>query len=509
MISVEFIRFLSELINGDIEGLYSYKSGPELVHFFNQYFGYKDVYKQDFPSRWNYTYNKIEDLLNKKNVDKIFNIILSKRYIMRDLQISEEAAIEKENLIYKKINEKAIYDNYYLIKKNGEYKFLNKDEDLVWIGGGGFAEIYLQKSTQKILKKLKEDFMLDKGIKSRFKREFEITKSLNDLNGIIKVFDFNEQDYTYTMEKAEGNLEDYIINNELNENQKLTCIFQILNIMKEVHKRKIVHRDISPNNILILNGMLKISDFGLGKDLKMFTSHQTINTNSLGQYLYCAPEQFMLLRDGDSRSDVYSLGRVINFIINKDPIKMNHILRNVTEKATSENPAFRYLDASELYNAVKKGIEIHNDKNRIQNIKENIQRKQFDESIEEYIYEQDSENILNDIASLPNFKTAVLKFISIDSRHANFFIEAIMDKYQEYYRRFEDYDNLANIVYEIIIGQYEFPIKELAAEVLRYIAYYVNRFEAQVLIKRAIEKGIDPLIEEKLIEKYKVIESLI
>lgn len=498
MISEEFIRFLSELINGDIEGLYSYKSGPKLVHFFNQYFGYNDVYQQGFPSRWNYTYNKIVDLLNKNNINKIFNIILSKRYIMRDLQISEEAAIEKENLICNKINEKAIYDSYYLTKKNGEYKFLNKDDDLEWVGGGGFAEIYLQKSTQKILKKLKEDFMLDKGIKSRFKREFVITESLNDLNGIIKVFDFNEQDYSYTMEKAEVNLEDYIINNELDENQKLTCIFQILDIMKEVHKRKIIHRDISPNNILVLNGILKMSDFGLGKDLTMFTSHQTINTNSVGQYLYCAPEQFMLLKDGDSRSDVYSLGRVINFIMNKDPRKNNHILRNITEKATTENPAFRYLDASELYNAVKKGNEFHNDKNRIQNIKENIQRKQFNDNVEEYIYEQTSENILNDIAYLPNFKSAVLKFISIDSKHANFLMETITDKYQGYYRRFEDYDNLANIVYEIIIGQYDFPIKELAAKILRYIAYYINRFNAQDLIKRAIEKGIDPFIEEEL-----------
>lgn len=53
--------------------------------------------------------------------------------------------------------------------------------------------------------------MLDKGIKSRFKREFIITKSLNDLNGIIKVFEFNERDYSYTMEKAEITLEEYII----------------------------------------------------------------------------------------------------------------------------------------------------------------------------------------------------------------------------------------------------------------------------------------------------------
>ena len=498
ILSEEFIRFLAELINGDVDSLYSYKSGPKLVTFFNQYFGYTDIYKQGFPSRWIYTYNKIIEILNKNNIDKLYNIILDKRYIMRDSKISEEQAVEKENLIYNKINENIIYDGYYLTKKNGKYKLLDRDADLEWIGGGGFAEIYLQKSTGKILKKLREDFMLDKGIKSRFKREFIITKSLNDLNGIIKVFEFNERDYSYTMEKAEITLEEYIIKNELNENQKLTCIFQILEIMEKVHKRKIIHRDISPNNILVLNGLLKMSDFGLGKDLKMFASHQTIHTNAVGQYLYCAPEQFMLLKDGDSRSDVYSLGRVINFIFNKDPRKNNHILRNVTEKATNENPAFRYFDATELYNAVKKGIEFHKDKNRIQNIKEMIQKKEFGENIEEYIYEQNSENILDDIAYLTNFKLAVLKFIEIDTKHVNFLLETITNKYQGYYKEFKDYDNLAYIAYEIVIGNYEFPTKELAANILKYIAWYVNRFYAQELINKAIDKGIDPFIEEQL-----------
>jgi len=83
ILSEEFIRFLAELINGDVDSLYSYKSGPKLVTFFNQYFGYTDIYKQGFPSRWIYTYNKIIEILNKNNIDKLFNIILDKRYIGR------------------------------------------------------------------------------------------------------------------------------------------------------------------------------------------------------------------------------------------------------------------------------------------------------------------------------------------------------------------------------------------------------------------------------------------
>ena len=174
---------------------------------------------------------------------------LDKKFIMRDLQINDELAIAREKLICEKINEKAMYEGYYLTKKNGQYKFLKKDEDLMYIGGGGFADIYLQKSTNIIIKKLREDFYDDKGIKSRFKREFTITKSLGDLDGIIKVYDFSENDYSYSMEKAELTLEKYIIDFDLNQNQKIACIYQVLNIMEEVHKRKNIHIDISPNNI--------------------------------------------------------------------------------------------------------------------------------------------------------------------------------------------------------------------------------------------------------------------
>lgn len=78
------------------------------------------------------------------------------------------------------------------------------------------------------------------------------------------------------MEPAEITLEDYVRNNTLSDEIRINCIRQILYIMSEVHKRDIIHRDISANNIFIIAGMLKIADFGLGKDLNVFNSH-TLN----------------------------------------------------------------------------------------------------------------------------------------------------------------------------------------------------------------------------------------
>ena len=73
-----------------------------------------------------------------------------------------------------------------------------------------------------------------------------------------------------------------------------------------------------------------------------------MHTNAVGQFYYCAPEQFMMLKDGDKRSDVYSLGRVINFIMTGDPRDSHHIYRNIAEKATNSDAAYRYADAGQL-----------------------------------------------------------------------------------------------------------------------------------------------------------------
>ena len=500
MISSDSLKEISHIFCGDIEEYYAYKQGYKLVEFFNSHYGTKDVYASGFPSRWAYVHDKLVELLNNHNIDSFFNIILSKQYVMQEQSLSEVDAAEKSEEIYNTFNRILHRDLCKLTRNNGKFHLVKENVDLEPIGNGGFANVYRQKSTGLVVKKLKDDYLTDKGIRSRFKREYNITKSLQDTFGIIEVYNFDEENCSYTMEYAETTLYDYVKNNDLSESIRLNCIRQILHIMTEIHKRNIIHRDISANNIFINSGMVKIADFGLGKDLNVFTSHQTIHTNGVGQYYYCAPEQFMMLRDGDKRSDVYSIGRVINFIMTGDPRNSHHMYRSVAEKATNTDAAYRYADAAQLSVFFEKVVSFKQSEKNQEHIAQKMADKIFDEEIDSYLYDLSAEKISMALLKAQNgFKKALLAFMKVNDEHALYIIQSIDKSYQEVCgRSFEAYDPFASFAYVVLKNGFSYVVNEIAANILRYVAQDVNRFSAQHLVESIIDFGVEPMIEDIL-----------
>ncbi|WP_459480628.1 serine/threonine-protein kinase [Clostridium saccharoperbutylacetonicum] len=498
MLSHAGVRIIAEVLIGDIQGYYSYKSGGKIVDFFNSNFEFTDVYGQGFPSRWFYTVEKIKMLLENNRFDEFLNIILSKRFIMKDNSINEIEALEKIKEIVDYLNKELNIEGYKIYKRGQGYLLISEDGDLEFKGEGGFANVYESRSTGLIVKILKDDFKIIGDIRHRFKREFNITKSLSDLHGIIQVYEFDESSYSYTMEKAESTLENYMNNHKHDEKSKLKMIQQILSIMKNVHERNIIHRDISPNNVLILNGELKISDFGLGKDLDMFHSHRTMKTHSLGQYYYCAPEQFMQLKDGDKRSDVYSLGSLINFIIVGDPRNNKHFMRNPIEKAKNENPNMRYADAGELLQGIEKSIQYHENQESKELVVSKIQKGIYDDVVENYIYSLDGFDLCSDIITKPKMVPAVLKFIKSNDKRAVEILQLISQNYMEVCSVWDDYDYFGTIAYNVIHDNNTYVAQEISAKILYDVAYSKNRFNMQRFIDDLIKMGIDPTIEDIL-----------
>ena len=509
MLSEDTVKGISLIFCGDDESYYSYKSGPVLVRFFNQHFGYNDKYGSGFPSRWHYVYEKLVNFINSGLFDKFLTLILSKEYIIRDTKCTQVEAADKSEKILSEFNKKFKIDGCLITRNGDRYNLVQENMDLVFVGNGGFANAYFQKSTGLIVKKLKDDFLTNEGIRSRFKREYQITKSLSDLQSIIKVFDFDENNCSYTMEKAETTLEHFIENAELDDLIKIKCIRQILQLFSEVHKRNIVHRDISPNNIFMLSGVLKVADFGLGKDLNMFTSHQTCLTNSLGQLRYCAPEQFMQLKDADKQSDVFSLGRLINFIMTDKPTNYHHMFKNATEKATNHNSSFRHTDANALLMHIEKSISYHQQAENKERILYKFSSGVYDEEIETYISELTNDNICQMlIANTTGFSNALLEYMKQDDTHASDVILGIENEFRSECNLFETYDHIAQFAYRILLeNAFQYVVKELAANILKYIAYDINRFFAQRLIEELKQHGIEPLLEEIL--EFSISENII
>ncbi|MCI6020686.1 MAG: protein kinase [[Bacteroides] pectinophilus] len=498
MISEDSLKQISHIFCGDEGEFYIYKSGSKLVGFFNKYYGTSDKYGQGFPSRWIYVYDKLVDLINNNKFDGFLNLILSKQYLMTEKSITQVEAAGLSEAILKELNKIVERDQCKITTSNGKFHLVRENDDLVLIGSGGFANVYRQKSTGIIIKKLKEDFLTDRGIRSRFKREYNITKSLQGTFGIIDVYTFDEGACSYTMEPAETTLEKYIANNDVSEQIKITCIRQILHVMTEVHNKDIIHRDLSPNNIFIMAGVIKIADFGLGKDLNVFTSHQTMHTNAMGQYYYCAPEQFMMLCEGDKRSDVYSLGRVINYIMTTDPRNSHHAFRSVSEKATNGDASYRYADAGQLSNFFEKAVTYRSQAENQERIDVKIKGRKFDDEIESYIYNLTNEEIAKRMQSYTNgFADMLFQFMKLDDSHAEFVIQSIDKAYQIVGgRNFESYDVYATFAKRILLDNFTFVVKEIAANILRYVAWDVNRFDAQHMVEDVINVGIDPMLED-------------
>ena len=134
MVNPEFYERLAKIFCGDEEELYEYKSGPQLVHFFNTYFQYQDVYGQGFNTRWRYVNEKLIEFLRKNKIDVFLSIILSKNYLLTERKTSEVDALEHQQRVRKKLDEVCSVYSLKLSKKDNKFHLVEIDLDLEEIG---------------------------------------------------------------------------------------------------------------------------------------------------------------------------------------------------------------------------------------------------------------------------------------------------------------------------------------------------------------------------------------
>lgn len=201
-------------------------------------------------------------------------------------------------------------DNYVGKRLDGRYEV----QEIIGVGGMSVVYKAYDNVDDRIvaIKILKDEFLNNEEFKRRFKNESKAIALLSHEN-IVRVYDvnFGEKLQYIVMEYIDGiTLKEYINKqNSITWNDAVYFMTQILRAVQHAHDKGIVHRDIKPQNIILLpNGTLKVTDFGIARFSRSET--KTLTEQAIGSVHYIAPEQAKG-EQTDERADIYSMGVVL------------------------------------------------------------------------------------------------------------------------------------------------------------------------------------------------------
>ena len=262
------------------------------------------------------------------------------------------------------------------------------------IGTGGMANVYkavvgpggpVPEGTVVAVKVLRQELMHDPDLVRRFKNESKAISLLNHPN-IVKVYDVSvSENLQYiVMEYVDGmTLREYLNERggKLTSRETVHFISQILKALDHAHRNGVVHRDIKPQNIMLLdNGQLRMMDFGIARISR--AENQLTGGKAMGSVHYISPEQAKG-DETDFTSDIYSVGVMMYEMlsghlpfdaddvvevaikqISDKPQSLQELAPNVphglveiTERAMAKRPDNRYASAAEMLNALNAYVE--------------------------------------------------------------------------------------------------------------------------------------------------------
>ena len=258
------------------------------------------------------------------------------------------------------------------------------------IGSGGMANVYkavmrghngpVPAGTVVAVKVLRQEYMHDPDLVRRFKNESKAISLLNHPN-IVKVYDVSVNDHLQyiVMEYVDGmTLREYLNERggKLSSRETVHFISQILKALEHAHANGVVHRDIKPQNIMLLdNGQLRMMDFGIARISR--ADNPLLAGKAMGSVHYISPEQARG-DETDCTSDIYSVGVMMYEMlsghlpfdaedavevaikqISDEPRSLHELapevpyaLVEITEKAMAKLPQNRYPSARAMLDAL-------------------------------------------------------------------------------------------------------------------------------------------------------------
>jgi Protein kinase domain len=225
------------------------------------------------------------------------------------------------------------------------------------LGHGGMATVYcardLKLDREVAIKLLADNYAGDDEVRKRFSREARLAARLDHPN-VVQVFDVGEEDdrpYIVMEHVDGGTLADRLNGRRksLPKAEALRLLGQLCDGLGHAHAKKLIHRDIKPQNLLLRDsdGCLKITDFGIARAAEE-TTRLTRPGKVIGTDRYMAPEQ---LTDGriTPAVDIYACGVVADELL---PQARAPELREIVERCLREDPDERFSDAGALGEAL-------------------------------------------------------------------------------------------------------------------------------------------------------------
>ncbi|MEF2724378.1 MAG: Stk1 family PASTA domain-containing Ser/Thr kinase [Eubacterium sp.] len=264
-------------------------------------------------------------------------------------------------------------ENYVGKRLDGRYEV----QEIIGVGGMSVVYKAYDNVDDRIvaIKVLKDEYSNDAEFVRRFKNESKAIAVLSHPN-IVKVYDvsFGEKVQYIVMEYVDGiTLKEYIQKQHIIAwNDAVFFTTQILRALQHAHDKGIVHRDIKPQNIILLpSGNIKVTDFGIARFSR--TETRTLTENAIGSVHYISPEQAKG-EFTDERADIYSVGVVLYEMLSgnvpfdadsavsvalmqlqKEPKKLTEInpniplgIEQICFHAMQKNPQDRYQTATEM-----------------------------------------------------------------------------------------------------------------------------------------------------------------
>ena len=213
------------------------------------------------------------------------------------------------------------------------------------LGKGGMGSVYLGRQVDLgrfvALKILSKNLIQEEGFLRRFRREARSVASLSHPN-IVQVFQYGEEDgiHFIVMEYIEGETLGARVSNSktLEEAEAIRIAKETATAIQEAQRKNIVHRDIKPDNIILdKSGQVKVTDFGLAKNLSGSQDQSLVTKQIIGTPAYISPEQIKGT-EIDPRSDIYSLGATLYHVVAGKPPFTARNPFELLEKHLKEKP---------------------------------------------------------------------------------------------------------------------------------------------------------------------------